>query len=145
MSNQNSTEDDICSEEGCSCPIIDVVVDGDPYCSAHDPDGGREKMSDRGKKGGAEKDYNIPPEELPGSLESFADFKSLISQVALKVASGRVKPKVGNTLSRLAKSWVKLAEGEISTDRLETIREKQEELQEAVQEQRRTADAKPWE
>lgn len=126
-----------CREDGCEAPS--QLVDPETgWCQAHGPDGSK-TMAERGYEGGKKPKYpNLSDIPEP---QSFADIRKILGKAVTAVATGEMKPKVANAISRLARAWKDSREGELTEDQLAELRDRVQELQERDLEEPR----RPWE
>jgi len=95
----------------CQSPFI---VAGSRFCSAHQPDGGREEMQRRGRLGALiqqrSRSGGLDEDELP-ALETHDDAKEWLGLIARAVCGGRLRESAAQAAIRAIECWLK-AEGE---------------------------------
>jgi len=121
--------------EPCESP----VVGQDGFCPAHGPKG-RERMSERGRKGGAAlaRKYSagkLDPDELP-PLEDAHAAETWCDVVGRAVVTGRLSHNQGRAALRAVREWRE-------SHKSGAVSEKLEDLMEALASWRETGDPKP--
>ncbi len=95
----------------CQSPF---VVAGSRFCSAHQPDGGREEMRRRGRLGALTQQRarsgGLDEDELP-DLQTHQDAKAWLEITGRAVACGRMREAAGQCVIRAIEAWIR-AEGE---------------------------------